>query len=251
LQNEIKIVEDIAFGKYENREILKPLLITEDSKEFGNVLFGDKKDPPALAKLQQSEPGSEDNVPKEKKLLQILRMWVSTPENAVKDLYKISGKLKSMADDYPKILKPETPNGTILYRGLKNVNPEIEAQIKKSKSEDWVKAGRLYVLKTPIKYVPRSDVQSWSSDISAAQHFFGDSGMIITKQTDEFMLNQRAMEVLYGLNEDEVLHFGKEYNGSNIYFAGDMIANMIIKYKKKLANVKSIAKSKKNRYSPM
>jgi hypothetical protein len=231
---------------YENREIQKALLINEANKEFGNVLFGDKKDPPEFAKLQKQKPGSEDNLPAERKLLQILRRWVATPENAVKDLYKISGKLKSMADDYPKILKPETPNGTILYRGLKNVNPEIEAQIKKSKPEDWVKAGRLYVLKTPIKYVPRSDVQSWSTSISTAQHFFGDSGMIITKQTDEFMLNQKAMEVLYGLSEEEVLHFGKEYNGANIYFAGDMISNMIIKYKKKLANVKSVADKSKD-----
>jgi len=214
--------------------------------EYGNILFGDKKDPPEFAKLQKAKPGSEDNLPGETKLLRILKQWTTTPENAIEDLYKISGKLKSMANDYPKILKPETPNGTILYRGLKNVNPEIEAQIKKSNPEDWIKAGRLYILKTPIKYVPRSNVQSWSTGISTAQFFFGESGMIITKQTDEFMLNQKAMEVLYGLNEEEVLHFGKEYKESNIYFAGDMISKIILKYKKKLANVKSVSDRSKD-----
>tara|TARA_R110000868_G_scaffold44523_3_gene148558 strand:+ start:1110 stop:1820 length:711 start_codon:yes stop_codon:yes gene_type:complete len=223
-------------------ELLKE--IAED-KEYGEVLFGDKNNPPEFAKLQGAKPGSEPDLSAEKKLLLILKKWTGHPAHAIKDLYKLHGKLKTLANDYPKILKPESPNGTILYRGLTDVNPQIEAQVKSSKAEDWVRVGRLYILKTPITYVPRSDIQSWTSSMSTGQYSFGDSGMLITKQTDEFMLNQKALSILYGLIEDEVLHFGKDYSQANVYFSGDMISNIITKYKKKLANVKIVADNSK------
>lgn len=209
--------------------------------EFGKIMFGDKNDPPEFAKLQKAKPGSEPDTPDEKKLLNLLKRWVGTPENVMGDLYKMSDKLKALSKYYPKILKPKTPNGTIVYRGLKSVSPQIDAQIKASKPEDWIKAGRLYVLTTPIKYVPRSDIQSWTTNRSTATMFFGESGALMTKQTDEFLLNQDAITVLYPLSEDEVLHFGKDYNQGNVYVILDMISYMARKYQKKLDKAKVVS----------
>jgi hypothetical protein len=208
-----------------------------EDKEFGDVLFGDKKNEPELAKIQNKKPGSESNVPDESKLLAVFRRWVASPSFTIDALYKVRNKIKALSNDYPKMLKPSTPNGTLVYRGLKNVGPELEAQIKKSKPEDWVKAGGLFVLRTPIDYVPRSNIQSWTTEKSVAINVFGPSGIVMTKQNDEFMLNQDMLSVLYGDREHEVLHFGKAYKGK-VYFAIIDRAPLTKKYKNIFSKVK-------------
>ena len=213
--------------------------------EYGNILFGDKDDPAKFAKMQGAKPGSEPDSPEEKKLLLLLKKWTVNPAHSIQDLYKIREKLKSLANEYPKILKPSTPNGTVIYRGLTSTNPQIESQVKASNPEDWIKAGRLYILKTPIKYIPRSDIQSWSTRMETGMYSFGQGGMLISKQNEEYMMNQEALSILYPLSEDEILHFGKNYD-QNVYFAGIDISNTIRKYSKKLANVKSVSDRSKD-----
>ena len=209
--------------------------LSED-KEFGNVLFGDKKNEPELAQIQNKKPGSEPNVPDERKLLAIFRRWVASPSYSIDALYKVRDKIKALSNDYPKMLKPSTPNGILVYRGLKNVGPELEAQIKQSKPNDWIKAGGVYILKTPINYVPRSNIQSWSTSKSLALNNFATEGMLITKQTDEFMLSQDMLSVLYGSREDEVLHFGKVYK-SKVYFSVIDRTKLTKKYKNLFSKV--------------
>jgi hypothetical protein len=210
-------------------------------EDFGKVVFGSKKDEPEFARMQGAKPGSEPNTDKEQKLLSLLRRWVQGPQFAVKDLYKLSSIIKALAPKYPRILKPKTPNGTTLFRGLKNVSPEILEVVKASKPEDWVLKKGMMLLKNPINYTPRTEVQSWTNEFLSAMEF-ATEGILITKQTDDFYFNQEVFDELYGRPEEEVLHLGTKYD-SPIYFGFIKNSKLSKKFKTKFDKVPMNAKS--------
>lgn len=203
---------------------LKNILLNEDEVDdkFGKVAFGSDMD---IVRLQGGNQG-EKNTKYETELLQTLQLWVrqSDSETASK-LYRKFSLLKTAAKVFPQILLPETPNGTTVYRGLDNPNEKLLAMISKTKKEDWEMGetiGRFTMFKysKPIKYTPRRPVQSWSSDAKRAAGFFGSMGILLsTKQSDEFLFNQRLMQYIFndanmlaqGDDEQEILHFGKNF----------------------------------------
>jgi len=186
--------------------------------EYGNVLFADPKNNPKFAKLQGAKPGSEPDTEGEKMLYKALQKWVTNPKDAVTDLYGFKKDLKKVINDFPEVVKPSTPDGTLLFRGLNNLSPDLEAQINKADPTDWIKSGNWYLLKTPIKYTPRRVIQSWTPNYKVAEEGFSGHAMLITRQNSEFIFNQNVFKVLYDENEREILHFDNQYSG-NVYVA--------------------------------
>lgn len=186
--------------------------------EYGNVLFADPKNNPKFAKLQGAKPGSEPDTEPEKILYKALEKWVTDPKDAVKDLYAFKKDLKTIMNDFPEVVKPYTPDGTLLFRGLSNLSPDLINQINKADPNDWIKSGKWYLLKTPIKYTPRRVVQSWTPNYKVAEEGFSGQAILITRQNSEFIFNQNVFNILYDENEREILHFDTEYSG-NVYVA--------------------------------
>lgn len=186
--------------------------------EYGNVLFGDPKNNPKFAKLQGAKPGSEPDTEGEKKLYNALQKWVVKPEDAVTDLFAFKKQLKAVMNDYPEVVKPSTPDGTLLFRGLRNLSPDLVNQINKADPKDWIKSGKWYLLKTPVEYTPRRVVQSWTPNYKVAEEGFSGQAILITRQNSEFIFNQNVFKILYDENEKEILHFDTQYSG-NVYVA--------------------------------
>jgi hypothetical protein len=91
----------------------------------------------------------------------------------------------------------------------------------------------LYRYNTPIDYKPRSDVQSWASNLGNALVFaHGDYGNMVleTKQNDEFLFSQKLMKTLMGDDEDELLHFGKTYSNDVFLLIDEGTYNSSLEY---------------------
>lgn len=192
-------------------------ILKEDNVEdnFGKVAFGGNK---KMANLQGSivEPDTDF----EKELIDALKQWTTgSPIDAAERLYPLHTMLKKAADKYPKVLRPTTPDGTLLYRGLGLVNEKMESKLKKIPKNKW-KEIRLdyktfWKCPEPVNYTPASKIQSWSTSKSVATRFASE-GFLITKQNDEFLFNQKLLQILYQgrVSEQETLHFGQSYKDS-------------------------------------
>lgn len=197
---------------------LKSILKEDDvTDKFGDVLFGSDRD---LANFQGKPV--EKNTKFETQLLDIMSRWlVGGWDDTEKFLWKNYPLLKKAAEVFPKILKPKTPNGTEVYRGLAKLNPVLESQLMKTDVSDWIESGDNWMYLKPISYTPRQNVQSWTTSRIIAWGFStekgSNSGYLSTKQNDEFLFNQDFMSLLYSeisgklTDESEILHFGKKY----------------------------------------
>lgn len=197
---------------------LKDILNEDEvTDKFGDVLFGSDRD---LASFQGKSV--EKNTEFETELLDIMSSWLMGGWHETgKFLWKNYPLLKKAAAVFPKILKPKTPNGTEVYRGLDTLNPVLESQLMKTNVSDWIDIGGHWMYLKPISYTPRQNVQSWTTSRIIAWEFStqkgSNSGYLSTKQNDEFLFNQDFMSILYSKasfnanDESEILHFGKQY----------------------------------------
>lgn len=192
--------------------------IIREAGILDKVAFGDVDNYPKLARMQGAKPKSEPNTSFEDRLYDILQSWVGSPDNGI---FAFQSSMPILAKQYPAIFKPETPIGTILYRGLNDVSNKTKSYLlKNSTLADWVPMREDYWLcKVPIQYVPHYKAQSWTDKLSVAQKFASD-GVLITKQDANFYMNKRALTVMYGENEHEIIHFGKEFQNP-VYIAVD------------------------------
>jgi hypothetical protein len=208
----------------------------EIESEFGNIAFGDPSTQwgDSFAKMQ-GKSATEKNTPTEEYILSLLSKWANDSENVSEKIYAQYGLFKKASKIFPSVFKPETPNGTEIYRGLAfGGNKDFVSQLKKSKSSDYeiLNLGEsvYYKYKLPINYTPYKPIQSWTADANIADYFAyrrsvkerrlrGKGVVLITKQNDEYLFSQKAMNVLYSIsNEKEMLHFGNDYK-ENIYIA--------------------------------
>ena len=217
-------------------------ILKEDEVEdnFGKVFLGNNRD---IAKLQGKEP--EKNTPSEKKILIALTRWVaklsdSGWDSAQKTLMNNYPLLKKAASTFPTVLKPKTPNGTELYRGLNTLNPSLKSQLFKTSPSDWIEAGTLWRYTKPISYTPHQDIQSWSTNKLIARGFSTEldfkGGILITNQNDEFLFNQDLISIINSktganeVDESEVLHFGKQYSNDVYIMVHDPVFKEIKDY---------------------
>ena len=199
-------------------------LINEVESEpvFQNVAFGQKtsynQDADQIAKLQGKVAGEKDTKT-EAEIVKILQGWFGSgmnPQSAAK-LYKHFELFKDAKNTYPKIFKPATTNGTVLYRGLSMIPQTLKDFFKKgtTSKKDWKKekiGKRTYmVCSKSIEYQPENPIQSWTDHKPVALEF-GKSAILMTKQTDEFLFNHKFVALMSGMDEREVLHFGKIYS---------------------------------------
>lgn len=193
-------------------------ILNEDEVEdnFGKVAFGSDPD---IAHFQGKKV--EKNTDYETELLSILSQWVQGGWDNTEDiLWKKYPIIKKAANVFPQIFKPETPNGTNLYRGVSNINPKLEKQLLQTNPSDWIEDGDWWQYTNPVEYTPRKSIQSWSSERDVAEGFafeYMPGAMLITKQNNEFFFNQKFLSLVYSkeqgteMDEHEVLHFGKTF----------------------------------------
>ena len=208
---------------------------------FGKVVFADPKAADQLgipttakrfANLQGKPNNFEKNTRKENAILAALESWVNDMTDfSANSLWKSTELFKKASKTYPSIFKPETPIGTILYRGLGGDLPtKFIKQIISTDKDEYtkIKIGSVVYMQynNPIKLTPHRHIQSWTSSGMIANRFndsYRDAGVgcvLITKQNDEFMLSQKAINIVFAsdTNEKEVIHFGKEYK-NDVFFA--------------------------------
>lgn len=209
--------------KYSWRTVLKLKdILKEDEvrRNFGNVAFGEN---PKIARLQNKD--EENDTEFEEKLLQVLYNWLngSSPVEQ-EELYKIHNLLKKASERFPQIFKPDTPDGTLLYRNL-TVESNVAHLIKTLSKSDFTRndietarAGTktFWMYDKPIRYTPSGNVQSWTSDISVGAGFSG-AILLQTTQNNEYLFNQNLLDILWNElrtkpSEQEILHFGKTYS---------------------------------------
>jgi hypothetical protein len=200
---------------------LSSLLKETYDDRVGNIILGDKDDDPIFAKLQKAKLGSEPDTAFEKRLLKALDFWTRDPASqkwASDELDAIKKDIIELRSKFPKIFLPKTPNGTILYRGIKNISDNTITQLKKVKLDksNWKKMyldGEDYLYcNVPLEYIGRSPIQSWTNSKKKALEFTND-GLLTTKQDNDFFFNQAIFDALFHDNENEVLHFGHNYKG--------------------------------------
>jgi hypothetical protein len=220
---------------------LRDILLNEDMPSdvkdaFGKIPFGGT---PAIAKLTTGNTDeTEEDTPFEDELIKILRSWVGTSSaSRASKLYSKYPLLKKAMTYFPNVLKPRTPNGTTVYRGLGNTqlldSKTLGSMSSTNFSQLHVYGMTLYRYNTPIDYKPRSDVQSWASNLGNALVFaHGDYGNMVleTKQNDEFLFSQKLMKILMGDDEDELLHFGKTYSNDVFLLIDEGTYNSSLEY---------------------
>jgi len=197
---------------------------TDPKKAFGDIVFGDISQDNFFKKLVklQGKTGSEKNTKIENLILSYLLQWLMDSSATTSNhLYKNKDLLKNAKTKFPSIFKPETPNGTEVYRGLKNISRNITLPLRqKSDYNDYTKikiGGKVfYRYDKPISYKPHRDVQSWTSNVNVAKRF-GEHGILISEKNDEYFFNQKVMDYLFSFvdgeqRENEILHFGKEFS---------------------------------------
>lgn len=197
---------------------LTDILNEKEDKDFGAVAFGDPWQDigyPSFLKMQgKSVKDKEDNTKIENQILRTLIDWSqSGSANYISnDFTKLLPFIKKGKKMYPGIFTPEQSNGTEVYRGLDNISEKfIKVLIQKTKYEDWERKGKYMRCTKPIKYSPHRDWQSWSYNKSVGKNFGGDA-MLITKQDNNFYFSSKTMRIIYGENEQEVLHHGKTFS---------------------------------------
>lgn len=219
---------------------LKDILLNEETptdvkSAFGRLAFGSVRGISAL----QGKKGTEKNTQFETEMLSILRSWVASSQPWIAD--KLIAKydiLKNAAEVFPTVLKPATPNGTELYRGLRRLNDSLMSSLADADESDFEQViyngFQFYKYKIPIKYIPRSEVQSWTSDIEIPKKF-ADSGVLMTTQNEEYLFSQKAMYILFKqADESETLHFGKKYaNDVYIMIKKDVYERILVNRKLK------------------
>lgn len=221
---------------------LKDILLeveTDVDKVFGKVAFPEHPEDLGFDK----DPNIEPNTALEDKLIYLLGRWIksSTRAKPISDLYRYRELFQKAKQKFPKIFKPKEPNGTTLYRGLsidtgKYIHlPLLKKARKIPKSKLNYKYLYKFVMdefehdsvtdmiryKSPVKYKPHQQLQSWTTDKNIALNF-NDSYILETKQDDDFIFNADWFEEYFqtGFYEDETIHFGKTYK-NEIYLLMD------------------------------
>lgn len=151
-------------------------------------------------------------------------LYRSNPKSA-EYFYKNFEKFKKLKSKLPQVFAPKTPNGTLLFRGLKKPTGELKkfllaAKSNKEKFEKMKIGGDLwYKYKKPIKYTPHLKCQSWtSSGIEAVMNFTASSFdssfqvALCTIQNDSFLFNSDYFSKIFGSDESEIIHVGTKYS---------------------------------------
>jgi len=176
---------------------------------FGDVAFADKEDPPRYAKAQGKEPGSEPNTDNEQEFIEELEDWLTSPMEADEDVIAKYGRMMpQLKQQYPEIFLPSEQNGTLIYRGLADINDNLQNQIEKTTAKDYipVEGGTFYLLKKPVSYTSRTEIQSYTYSLETSKRFGKNTAILVTKQDDTFFMNPPV----YNPSEEELLHIGQE-----------------------------------------
>ena len=190
-----------AFGEY-------PFAGARDNKglppEFYNLLVKNFKLKP------------EKNTEFEDKLINSFSKWYQNANKpSASEMNAAFGLLKSARVKWPSIFKPHVEDGSPLFRGMESVPSGTLSMLKNASVDNFKRVNvsqfdsSFYVYKTPIKYTPRMDAQSWTDDIEVALNFASDC-ILITKCNTEFIMNKKFGE-LWNSDEDEIIHIGKGY----------------------------------------
>jgi hypothetical protein len=192
---------------------------------MGNVAFGDRDD---LAKFQNAP--TEDNTFAEDGLKKLLIKWFGGTPGAVgsqgswsgmigNELYNLKSDLLKLKKQFPKVFDPGATKFAFRGTNIPNMHTDVYNYIKAAEQiyivENHDQLSSEPVIVIPYSYKPKSPVQSWSAKETIAKTF-SDTGLrnliLISKVDNTFLMNPEASNLLSGLRESEMLHFGKDIN---------------------------------------
>lgn len=200
---------------YDLKDYAEEVLNGKFGKEFYNNIVRQYKFEP--------EPNTEF----EDKLMDVFRRWYHDASSmAASQINGVFDLLKKARLKWPSMFKPHVNDGVPLFRGMSNIPSGVVNVLKKApmddfKRVDFVSLGygaglSYYVYKTPIKYKPKMDAQSWTDNVHVALKFSRDS-ILVTKCNTEFIMNNKFSKI-WGFDEDEIIHVGKDYK-EKVYLA--------------------------------
>ena len=203
------------------------------NEDFGDVAFGDiafrNKDIPKYSKditnyqlmnilKMQGVDSIEPNTEEESDLLIHIIKWLSVSNMSVAtSIFSHRDMIEKYVDKFPTILKPTTPIGTEIYRGLEEVPTYISDYLEQLDLNDLelFDSGydRFYRVDGNFKFKPHLPLQSWTTSFGVALQFVNDDYKVIlcTKQDKNFFFNQEFLDIISRKHEEEIIHFGMEY----------------------------------------
>ena len=200
--------------------------VEQEKHIFGKYAFADNNNRVnKVARKLQNTKEYEKDTPLEDKVYDLLLEWTQTSRNA-KDVYAAKKYFEQAKSQYPEIFSPQSKG--IIYRGLsaglgdisfpKKVDFNDLEKVKVSKNESF------YLYKKPIRYTPRANTESWTTNINVAKEFSGKNGIIlISKIDDSYYMNPKIMNEIYGMKaEDEVIKLGKDFVKNVFVMFGDL-----------------------------
>jgi len=221
-----------------------PSLVVED---FGRIAFGDTTQIVVdrnrirnLIKMQRATRG-EPNTKEEEELLDIIWHWLYYADTkSANFLYKSQDVIRRNMDKYPAIFKPSTPNGTVLYRGLRHLQPNLVHELtelirlNELHPVEIIRTGvgdnKFFRIKKKIRVSHRYPVQSWTFDSRVTSRFLNPGFPVIlrTTQTNEFLFNHEFFNTLYHTPEGEILHFGNSYSKPVELLVGESFVRKVL-----------------------
>jgi hypothetical protein len=190
---------------------------------MGSVAFGDRDD---LAKFQNAP--AEDNTVAEDGLKKLLIKWFGGSPGPVgsqgswskligTELDNLKLDLFKLKKEFPKVFDPGTTKFAFRGTSVPNMYTDVYNYLKAAKniyiaeSHDQLSSDPVIVI--PYTYKPKSPVQSWSAKETIAKTF-SEHGLrnliLVSKVDNSFIMNPEASNLLSGLRESEMLHFGKD-----------------------------------------
>lgn len=213
------------------------------SSIFQRIAFGDPREPVGtdLARLQRKKP-VETNTKSEQYVLELLKRWVIRSTDNIAERLFVNYKLFKRASRlYPNIFAPKTEVGTLLYRGLRKLTPNLIAKVKTTEDHDWrtvdYSGDTYWIYSKPVEYTPERNVQSWT-DVADVSAIFSRDAVLVTRQDNHFLFNKDAIAVIFGADESEVLHFGKKFRNP-VYLAinNDLYTELVLRKKTHLSEI--------------
>lgn len=213
----------------------------------GNQLFADPEDAAETldysprdvsAKLKQFLKAkgipTEKNTPEESKLLQVLNVYLSNPEDSMLNAQMLDDLL-TLKHKFPSILSPDKTLPQFIYRGTTIPLKTAVSTFKKGKAQQgWL----LSSMKTNLKVAPKSKrgFISFSTDLKIASEFGSSKGHHPDKLeaaikkgfiycttavkssdvTNKLLFSREFIDVVGNFDEKEVIFVGKSYPTDHI-----------------------------------
>lgn len=208
---------------------------------LGNYAFTDKgmgRIATASKKLQNTDENENANQ-LEVKIFNLIGDWIEGSEKPeANSLYKNRKTLDDLKKQYPSIF--QAPKNKLVYRGLEFPSDALIEEFFNDLDfseiipvKGYFKDNDFYFIKKPVKYIPRQNAESWTTELKTAMRF-GEYGVVlVTKTSDNFYMNPEVLDAfsseILGAKEHEVILIGKEVENVHLMMSQAALQRFVAK----------------------